>query len=183
MFYNLAMAKILIADDEEKIREMIGKYAKHEGLEVALAKDGLEALELFKKEDYDVVILDVMMPNMDGFETLKKMKEVKDVHCIFLTALGEESDRLYGFDSGGEDYVTKPFSPKELMFRIKVILRRYSKDSDVISVDGLVMDLNAHSVTIDGKRIELPNKEYELLLLLLKNKEQPLIERFQSKII
>ena len=83
MFYNLAMAKILIADDEEKIREMIGKYAKHEGLEVALAKDGLEALELFKKEDYDVVILDVMMPNMDGFETLKKMKEVKDVHCNF----------------------------------------------------------------------------------------------------
>ena len=95
------MAKILIADDEEKIREMIGKYAKHEGLEVALAKDGLEALELFKKEDYDVVILDVMMPNMDGFETLKKMKEVKDVHCIFLTALGEENDRLYGFDTGG----------------------------------------------------------------------------------
>ena len=113
LFYNLAMAKILIADDEEKIREMIGKYAQHEGLEVALAKDGLEALELFKKEDFDVVILDVMMPNMDGFETLKKMKEVKDVHCIFLTALGEESDRLYGFDTGGEDYVTKPFSPKE----------------------------------------------------------------------
>ncbi len=174
MFYNLAMAKILIADDEEKIREMIGKYAKHEGLEVALAKDGLEALELFKKEDFDVVILDVMMPNMDGFETLKKMKEVKDVHCIFLTALGEESDRLYGFDTGGEDYVTKPFSPKELMFRIKVILRRYSKDSEVISVDGLLMDLNAHSVTIDGKRIELPNKEYELLLLLLKNKGKAL---------
>lgn len=174
LFYNLAMAKILIADDEEKIREMIGKYAKHEGLEVALAKDGLEALELFKKEDFDVVILDVMMPNMDGFETLKKMKEVKDVHCIFLTALGEESDRLYGFDTGGEDYVTKPFSPKELMFRIKVILRRYSKDSEVISVDGLLMDLNAHSVTIDGKRIELPNKEYELLLLLLKNKGKAL---------
>ena len=178
LFYNLAMAKILIADDEEKIREMIGKYAKHEGLEVALAKDGLEALELFKKEDFDVVILDVMMPNMDGFETLKKMKEVKDVHCIFLTALGEESDRLYGFDTGGEDYVTKPFSPKELMFRIKVILRRYSKDSEVISIDGLVMDLNAHSVTIDGKRIELPNKEYELLLLLLKNKGKALTREY-----
>ena len=178
LFYNLAMAKILIADDEEKIREMIGKYAKHEGLEVALAKDGLEALELFKKEDFDVVILDVMMPNMDGFETLKKMKEVKDVHCIFLTALGEENDRLYGFDTGGEDYVTKPFSPKELMFRIKVILRRYSKDSEVISIDGLVMDLNAHSVTIDGKRIELPNKEYELLLLLLKNKGKALTREY-----
>ena len=178
LFYNLAMAKILIVDDEEKIREMIGKYAKHEGYDVCLARDGLEALELFKKDDFDVVVLDVMMPNMDGFVTLKKMKEIKEVHCIFLTALGEESDRLYGFDAGGEDYVTKPFSPKELMARIKVILRRYCKDSEIISADNLIMDINAHKVTIDGEKVELPNKEYELLLLLLKNKGKALTREY-----
>lgn len=178
MIYNLGMAKILVADDEDKIREMIGKYATHEGFDVTLARDGLEALELFKKSDFDVVVLDVMMPNMDGFETLKKMKEIKDVHCIFLTALGEENDRIYGFDMGGEDYVTKPFSPKELMLRIKVILRRYDSDTNLIKVKDLIIDLDAHSVTIDGKRIELPNKEYELLLLLLKNKGKALTREF-----
>lgn len=172
------MAKILIADDEEKIREMIAKYAKHEGFDVSLAKDGFEALELFKKEEYDVVILDVMMPNMDGFETLRKMKKIREVHCIFLTALGEENDRLYGFDSGGEDYVTKPFSPKELMFRIKVILKRYDKDTNVLSFNNLIMDLNAHCVFINDKRIDLPNKEYELLLLLLKNKGKALTREY-----
>ena len=178
MIYNLGMAKILVADDEDKIREMIGKYATHEGFGVSLARDGLEALEMFKKDDYDVVVLDVMMPNMDGFETLKKMKEIKDVHCIFLTALGEESDRIYGFDTGGEDYVTKPFSPKELMLRIKVILRRYDSDTNLLKVKDLIIDLDAHSVTVNGERIELPNKEYELLLLLLKNKGKALTREY-----
>ncbi len=174
MFYNLAMAKILVADDEDRIREMIGKYGTHEGFEVDLAQDGFKALELFKKNDYDVVVLDVMMPGMDGFETLKKMKEVKEVHCIFLTALGEENDRIYGFDAGGDDYVTKPFSPKELMLRIRVILRRYGNDTNIIKYKNLVVDLDAHSVIVDDVRIELPNKEYELLLLLLKNKGKAL---------
>lgn len=172
------MAKILVADDEEKIREMIGKYARHEGFDATLAKDGDEALAYFKENDYDVVVLDVMMPGMDGFETLKKMKEIKETHCIFLTALGEENDRIYGFDSGGEDYVTKPFSPKELMLRIKVILRRYNKDTNIISFKDLIVDLDAHSVSVDNKRIELPNKEYELLLLLLKNKGKALTREY-----
>lgn len=163
------MARLLIVDDEEKIREMVGKYAVHEGYEVELASDGKEALEKFKKADFDVVILDIMMPELDGYKTLEMMKQIKDVHCIFLTALGQEYDRVYGFDIGAEDYVTKPFSLKELMMRIKVILKRENKDASRIVVGKLVLDENAHTVTIDGKRIDLANKEYELLLYLLKN--------------
>ncbi len=155
------MAKILIGDDEEKIRQMIAKYASHEGYDIVLARNGKEALELFKEDDYDVVVMDVMMPEMDGYETLQKMKEIRDVHCIFLTALGEEYDRVYGFDIGGEDYVTKPFSLKELMMRINVILKRDSRSSSRIVVDRLVLDEDAHTVTIDGKRVDLANKEYE----------------------
>ncbi len=163
------MARLLIVDDEAKIREMIAKYASHEGHETVLACNGKEALKLFREGDYDVVILDVMMPEMDGYETLKKMKEIRDVHCIFLTALGEEYDRVYGFDIGGEDYVTKPFSLKELMMRINVILKRDSKSGSRIVVDGLVLDEDAHTVTINGERADLANKEYELLLYLMKN--------------
>ena len=163
------MAKLLIVDDEEKIREMIGKYASHEGFDVELASDGLMALEKFKKDNFDVVIMDIMMPELDGYKTLEKMKELKDVHCIFLTALGQEYDRVYGFDIGAEDYVTKPFSLKELMMRVRVILKRDNKESSRIIVDKLIVDENAHIVTIDGERIDLANKEYELLLYLLKN--------------
>ena len=163
------MAKLLIVDDEEKIREMIGKYAGHEGHESVLASNGKEALDLFKKDDFDLVVLDVMMPEMDGYETLKKMKEIKDVPCIFLTALGQEYDRIYGFDIGAEDYVTKPFSLKELMMRIKVILKREMKVSNRIVVNGLTVDEDAHVVYVDGERIDMANKEYELLLYLLKN--------------
>lgn len=163
------MARILIVDDEEKIREMIGKYAIHEGYEVELASNGYEALEKYKIADFDIVIMDVMMPELDGYKTLTKMKEIKETHCIFLTALGQEYDRVYGFDIGGEDYVTKPFSLKELMMRIKVILKRDNKINNRIVVNGLVLDEDAHIVTIDNEKIDLANKEYELLLYLLKN--------------
>ncbi len=164
------MARLLIADDEKNIREMIGKYAVHDGHEVVLASNGREALELFEKEDFDLVILDVMMPEMDGYEALKKMKERKDVPCILLTALGQEYDRIYGFDIGAEDYVTKPFSLKELMLRIRVILKREMKSTGRIVVNGLIVDENAHTVTVDGERVDMANKEYELLLYLLKNR-------------
>ena len=163
------MAKLLIVDDEEKIREMIGKYASHEGYETVLACDGKQALDEFRKDEFDLVILDIMMPEMDGYETLKRMKEIRDVPCIFLTALGQEYDRIYGFDVGAEDYVTKPFSLKELMMRVKVILKRDGKSSNRITVDGLVLDEDAHAITVDGKRVDLANKEYELLLYLMKN--------------
>lgn len=165
------MAKILVVDDEEKIREMVEKYATHEGHEVKTASNGKEAVKIFEKEDFDVVIMDIMMPEMDGYEALKHMRDIRDVHCIFLTALGQEYDRVYGFDVGGEDYVTKPFSLKELMMRINVILRRdVSTVNKVIVVDKMIVDENAHLVTIEDKRIDLANKEYELLLYLLKNR-------------
>lgn len=163
------MARLLIVDDEEKIREMIGKYAIHEGHDVVLASNGIEALEKFKANDFDVVIMDIMMPELDGYKTLEKMKEVKETHCIFLTALGQEYDRVYGFDVGAEDYVTKPFSLKELMMRVKVILKRDNKDANRIVFNDLVIDEDAHTVSIDNQRIELANKEYELLLYLMKN--------------
>ena len=165
------MARLLVVDDEEKIREMVEKYSVHEGHEVKCAANGKQALELFRNEDFDIVIMDVMMPEMDGYETLKQMREIKEVHCIFLTALGQEYDRVYGFDVGGEDYVTKPFSLKELMMRINVILKRdIGVTNKVIVVDKMIVDENAHLVTIDNKRIDLANKEYELLLYLLKNR-------------
>ncbi|MBR4470212.1 MAG: response regulator transcription factor [Erysipelotrichaceae bacterium] len=163
------MAKLLIVDDEEKIREMIAKYAQHEGHDTVMASDGKIALQLFMQQDFDLVILDVMMPEMDGYETLKRMKEIKDVPCIFLTALGQEYDRIYGFDIGAEDYVTKPFSLKELMMRIKVILKRENKSTNRIIVNELVVDEDAHTVTVCGERVDMANKEYELLLYLLKN--------------
>jgi len=164
------MAKLLIVDDEEKIREMIGKFANHEGHDVTLASDGKQAISFFEKQDFDVVILDVMMPEIDGYETLKRMKQIKDVPCIFLTALGQEYDRIYGFDVGAEDYVTKPFSPKELMMRINVILRRENKNTSTkIVFEGLVLDESAHTVTIYGERVDMANKEYELLHYLLSN--------------
>ena len=156
------MAKILIVDDEEKIREMLEKYATHEGHEIKTASNGKKALEIFEVEDFDVVIMDVMMPEMDGYETLKKMREIRNVHCIFLTALGQEYDRIHGFDVGGEDYVTKPFSLKELMMRINVMLKRdVDETSKVITIDDMIVDENAHIVTIDGNRIDLANKEIE----------------------
>ena len=165
------MARLLIADDEEKIREMVGKYASHEGYDVTLASNGAEALKLFQNSDFDLVILDVMMPEMDGYEALKKMKEIRDVPCILLTALGQEYDRIYGFDIGAEDYVTKPFSLKELMMRIKVILKREHRSTGSrIIVKDMILDEDAHTLTIDGERIDLSNKEYELLLYLLKNR-------------
>lgn len=164
------MAKLLIVDDEEKIREMIGKYASHEGYDVVLACDGKQAISIFKKQDFDVVILDIMMPNMDGYETLKKMKAIRDVHCIFLTALGQEYDRIYGFDLGCDDYVTKPFSLKELMMRVNVILKRNNSDINKIIIDDFILDINAHLLTINSKRIDLSNKEYELLLYLITNR-------------
>ena len=164
------MAKLLIVDDEEKIREMIGKYATHEGHDVVLASDGKQAISIFKKQDFDVVILDVMMPNMDGYETLKKMKAIKEVHCIFLTALTQEYDRIYGFDLGCDDYVSKPFSLKELMMRVNVILKRNNNDINRIIIDDFVLDINAHLLTINNEKIDLSNKEYELLLYLITNR-------------
>ncbi len=165
--------KILIADDEEKIRKLVRKYAEREGYEVIEAENGEEAYELAVKEDPDLVVLDVMMPKMDGFEAYQKIRKVKDIPCIFLTALNEEYNRIYGFDVGADDYVAKPFSTNELMKRIGVIFKRMNKgpqDDERIKIEGLVIDEDARTVTIDGTPETLSLKEYELLLYLVKNR-------------
>ena len=168
------MTKILIVDDEAKIRELIIKYAKHEGFETAEAADGMEEVELCEKNNYDLVVMDIMMPHLDGFYAVKEIKKTKpQLPFILLSALGEEYDRIHGFDVGVDDYVVKPFSSKELMMRIHAILKRVHPVEVValeqFKIDGMVIDYSARTVTIEGCRIQLSPKEYELLVYLVKN--------------
>ena len=125
------MAKILVVDDEPDICTLIRRYAEHDGHQTVGVSDGAEAVERCRKEDFDIVIMDVMMPEMDGFTATKKIREFKDVPVLMLSARGAEFDKLYGFEVGVDDYLTKPFSPKELMARISVIIRRHAKDSGI----------------------------------------------------
>lgn len=167
------MHKILIVDDEEKIRAVIREYAEFEGYEVYEAKDGMEAVNMCRQSDFDAVVLDVMMPMLDGFSVCKEIKKEKNTPVLMLSARGEEYDKLFGFEMGIDDYVTKPFSPKEVMARLKVIISRNSKDKDensVFKIGGLEIDMAGRSVTVDGEKAELTPKEYDLLFYLVKNK-------------
>jgi two-component system response regulator ResD len=166
------MTKILVVDDEQKIREMIRKYAEYEGFQVDEAADGLEAVQKADKNSYDVIVMDIMMPNLDGFSACKEIKKKKDVPVILLSALGEEYDKIHGFDIGVDDYVVKPFSSKELMMRIQAILKRVKKSetpSENFQLGEMVIDYSARIVTIKGERVQLSPKEYELLAYLVKN--------------
>ena len=166
------MTKILIVDDEAKIREMIAKYAKHEGFETDQASDGMEAVEKCETEKYDLVVMDIMMPNLDGFSAVKEIRRSQpNLPFIMLSALGEEYDRVHGFDVGADDYVVKPFSSKELMMRIHAILKRVRPGAggETLQVEDMVIDYSARTVTIKGERIQLSPKEYELLAYLAKN--------------
>lgn len=168
------MTKLLIVDDEEKIRSLIAKYAIHEGFETDQACDGLQAVEKCEKGNYDLVIMDIMMPNLDGFSAVKEIKQEKPkMPFIVLSALGEEYDKVHGFDLGIDDYVVKPFSSKELMMRVHAILKRVSPSSqsgtDVLKVEDMCIDYSARTVTIKDERIQLSPKEYELLAYLAKN--------------
>ncbi len=167
------MTRILITDDEAKIRSLIAKYAAHEGFETEEACNGMEAVEKCEKNTYDLVIMDIMMPELDGFSAVKEIKKTHpDMPFIMLSALGEEYDKIHGFDLGVDDYVVKPFSTKELMMRIQAILKR-TKSADTNSekfvVDDLMIDYSARTVTIEGKRVQLSPKEYDLLTYLVKN--------------
>ncbi len=169
------MAKILIADDEPDIIELIKRYAVREGHEVAAVGDGQEAVDICKKEDFDMIVMDVMMPDTDGFTASRKIRESKDIPILMLSARGSEYDKLFGFESGVDDYVTKPFSPKELMARINVILRRNAgrkspANDNKLICGGIEMDTLGHSVLIDGEKAELTSKEYGILLYLMRNK-------------
>ncbi len=170
------MAKILIVDDEPDIVRLVARYAEREGYEVTGAGDGNAAIEACRSEDFDVIVMDVMMPDTDGFTACKKIHEFKDIPVLMLSARGTEYDKLFGFEVGVDDYVTKPFSPKELMARIRVILRRHSTSGEkdnktaMLCSGGVELDTLGHTVRVDGEQIELTAKEYSLLLCLMTNR-------------
>ena len=168
------MARILVVDDEENIRQIICKYGKFEGYEVFEAKDGMEAVELCRKNHYNILILDIMMPHLDGFSTCREIRKTKDIPVIMLSARGEEYDKIHGFELGVDDYVVKPFSPKELMMRVAAVLKRVqqaqSNDRDVVELDGITVDFTGRLVYLDGKKIDMAPKEYELFFYLVRNR-------------
>lgn len=169
------MYKLLVVDDEMKIRDVIREYAEFNGYEVSEAEDGMQAVKMCREEDFDLIILDIMMPKLDGFSTCKEIKKFKpDIPVIMLSARGEEYDKLFGFELGIDDYIVKPFSPKELMARVNAVLSRknasQSKAADVLKFQGLEINIPARTVSVDGEKIELTPKEYELLFYLIENK-------------
>ncbi len=161
--------KILIVDDEELIRDVIKEYLLLEGYEVDEAKDGNEAVEKALAKDYSLIIMDIMMPHKDGYQACKEIKAHKDVPFIMLSARGEEYDKLIGFDIGIDDYVTKPFSPKELVARIKAVTKRSNNEETTYRFGDLVIDDKAHDVIISDQKINLTPKEYDLLKYFVNN--------------
>lgn len=167
------MYKILVADDEEKIRAIIKKYAEFEGHKVTEAKDGMEAVLICRNEEFDIIILDIMMPELDGFSACREIRKISKTPVLMLSARGEEYDKIHGFELGVDDYVVKPFSPKELMLRIDAIIRRSSSKQDeagVYSYDNLNINFKARVVNIDDQQVNLSPKEYELLFYMVKNR-------------
>ena len=162
--------KILICDDEALIRNVIKEYLVLENYEVLEAENGLEAIDIVQNQDVDLVVMDIMMPKMDGYQAVREIKKIKDVPFIMLSARNEEFDKLIGFDIGIDDYVTKPFSPKELIARIKAVTKRTKGEDATYKYETLVLDDLAHEVTIDGKQVVLTPKEYELLKYFMQNK-------------
>ena len=161
--------KILVVDDEELIREVVKEYLQFDGFLVDEASNGEEAVELALQNDYNLIIMDIMMPKKDGYQAVKEIRKIKDVPVLMLSARGEEFDKLFGFDLGVDDYVTKPFSPKELVARVKAIIKRNEKSGTKLEFGGLVLDDKAHEVSIDGKVINLTPKEYDLLKYFVSN--------------
>ena len=168
------MAKILIVDDEQKIREVIREYSEFNGYEVEEAADGMAAVGLCKLNDYDLIVMDIMMPKLDGFTACKEIRKLKDIPVIMLSARGEEYDKLFGFELGIDDYVVKPFSPKELMARINAVLMRKGRQaastSQTVDFGGLSVNIAARTVYVDGKKKEMTPKEYDLLFYLIENR-------------
>lgn len=172
------MSKMLIVDDEEKIRAVVREYAEFEEFEVTEARDGMEAVNLCRENDYDIIIMDVMMPRLDGYSACKQIRKEKNIPVIMLSARGEEYDKLFGFETGIDDYVVKPFSPRELMARVRAVLTRSQAAAQMSSApqqqrlkfDGLEIDLAGREVYVDGQRASMTPKEYDLLFYLVKNK-------------
>lgn len=165
------MGTILIADDDENIRNVLKEYSLINGYDVIEAVDGIDALNKVNNNDIDLIILDIMMPKLDGFSAYKRIKEVKDIPVLVLSAKGEEYDKLYGFEIGIDDYVVKPFSPREVMARVKAILARHTSDAkaNIYANGSLKIDFDAREAFINDKKLDLTPKEYELLAYLAQN--------------
>ena len=171
------MYRILVVDDEENIREVIKEYAEFEGHQVSEACDGMQAVEMVKNNDYDIIIMDVMMPRLDGYSACKEIRKIKQLPVLMLSARGEEYDKLFGFELGIDDYVVKPFSPKEVMARVNAIVKRNSGAAaaaapapETVKFGGLEINFTSRDVYIDGVKANLTPKEYDLLFYLVRNK-------------
>lgn len=169
------MSRILICDDEKNIRNVVREYAEFEGYEVYEAEDGMAAVEICRKETFDLIVMDVMMPRLDGFSACKEINKISPTPVIMLSARGEEYDKLFGFEIGAVDYVVKPFSPKELMARIKIAIKRNIKPESETKIEkyvfeGLEINITGREVIVDGKKVALTPKEYDLLFYLCENK-------------
>lgn len=171
------MYQILVVDDEENIRSLIKKYAVFEGNVVFEAEDGMQAVEMCRQHpnDYDIIIMDVMMPELDGFSAVKELRKYCQAPVLMLSARGEEYDKIHGFELGVDDYVVKPFSPKELMMRINAILKRVrptpeEQPKEIVRFEGLTIDFTGRIVTVDGKKADLSPKEYDLLFYMVNNR-------------
>lgn len=169
------MAKILIVDDEAKIREVIREYAQFNKYETDEAEDGMQAVGKCLNNDYDLIIMDIMMPRLDGYSACKEIRKQKDIPIIMLSARGEEYDKLFGFELGIDDYVVKPFSPKELMARVSAVLARKQRSAEaakqtVLVSEGLEVNTDSRTVTVDGVKVDCTLKEYEILAYLMRNK-------------
>jgi two-component system, OmpR family, response regulator ResD len=169
--------KLLIADDEENIREILKRYAEMEGFEVLEAADGSDAVQVCREKNPDIILMDVMMPHLDGFSTYKEISKTMRVPVIMLSARGEEFDKLYGFELGIDDYVVKPFSPKEVMARIHAVLKRsgnaqadHRENKQMEAFEGLEIDFLGRDVYVDGCKVRFKPKEYELLFYLVRNR-------------
>ena len=165
--------KILIVDDEANIRRVVKEYAEFEGYETDEAEDGMQAAAKAKENDYDVIIMDIMMPRLDGFSACKEIRKTKDTPIIMLSARGEEYDKLFGFELGIDDYVVKPFSPKELMARVKAVAKRKEQPKvqtpQRLCFEGLEIDMAGREVYVDGQKANMTPKEYDLLFYLVRN--------------
>ena len=169
------MSRILVADDEERIRQIIRKYGEFEGHAIAEAADGMEAVRLCREQDFDIVVMDVMMPELDGFSACREIRKTKNIPMLMLSARGEEYDRIHGFELGADDYVVKPFSPRELMMRIDAIVKRSRQQEEapsreVLEMEGLRIDFTGRTVWVDGQQVDLSPKEYDLLFYMARNR-------------
>lgn len=169
----MSKERLLIVDDEKMIRNVVREYAEFEGYETVEAEDGMAAVEICRKEDFRCIIMDIMMPRLDGYSAVKEIRKTKQIPVIMLSARGEEYDKLFGFEIGVDDYVVKPFSPKELMARVRAVIKRSASNgvtAEKLTFEGLEINMTGREVIVDGKAASLTPKEYDLLFYLVRNK-------------